>query len=211
MKNNTIYIISKGRPQCKTAQTFTKLKYPGEWFIVCGSNDESLVEYKRLWGDKVLVFDYDEQIKQTDTLDNFGFESKASGACPVRNAVRSISKSRSETRHWQFDDDYNSFHLFDKKKRTNRIIRDGAVLYKVICDLSDFAEKANLCNLGFSLTGPDSMPDSISHVAMRVFNAHNQSNNDFVEWKGRLNDDLIHSFFVLKERPQMAVRFLQLK
>lgn len=84
---NTIYIISKGRPQCKTAETLTRLKFPGKWFIVCGNNDETLEEYKRRWGDKVIVFDWFDEVKKTDFLDNFGYEKMASGACPVRNAV----------------------------------------------------------------------------------------------------------------------------
>ena len=45
-KLNTIYIISKGRPQCHTARTLTEMNYPGPWFIVCGNNDETLEEYK---------------------------------------------------------------------------------------------------------------------------------------------------------------------
>lgn len=84
---NTIYIISKGRPQCKTAETLTRLNYPGQWFIVCGTNDETLPEYQKRWGeDRVLVFDWKDETTRTDTLDNFGFEVMPSGAVPVRNA-----------------------------------------------------------------------------------------------------------------------------
>lgn len=39
---STIYIISKGRPQCHTAKTLQRIDCPGEWFIVCGNNDETL-------------------------------------------------------------------------------------------------------------------------------------------------------------------------
>ena len=45
-KLNTVYIISKGRPQCRTACTLEKMGYPGQWFIVCGNNDETLPEYR---------------------------------------------------------------------------------------------------------------------------------------------------------------------
>ena len=54
---NTIYIISKGRPNCTTARTLEGLDYPGDWFIVCGTNDETLPDYKRRWGERVLVFE----------------------------------------------------------------------------------------------------------------------------------------------------------
>ena len=96
---DTIYIISKGRPKCTTAKTLEKIGYPGEWFIVCGNNDETLQEYRDMWGERVIVFDWYEEIKRTDTLDNFGFESMASGAVPVRNATCDIARSRGERRH----------------------------------------------------------------------------------------------------------------
>lgn len=35
---NTIYIMSKGRPECVTAQMLSRIHYPGSWFIVCGDN-----------------------------------------------------------------------------------------------------------------------------------------------------------------------------
>ena len=56
-KVNKIYIISKGRPNCTTALTLIKMKYKGEWFIVCGNNDDSILDYKKNFGDKrIIVF-----------------------------------------------------------------------------------------------------------------------------------------------------------
>ena len=86
---STVYIISKGRPQCHTARTLERIDYPGEWFIVCGNNDETLEQYLANWGEEhVKVFDWYDEVKRTDTMDNFGFGSMPSGACPVRETPR---------------------------------------------------------------------------------------------------------------------------
>ena len=192
-KLNTIYIISKGRPNCTTAQTLTKMNYPGDWFIVCGNNDETLPEYQRKWGEKVLIFDWYEQIKETDTLDNFGFENMPSGAAPVRNATRRISEERGEIRHWQFDDDYNSFYI--KNPKTGRNIRlNGDLFYKYLNKIAEFANNAKLNNVGFALP-LESLPSTMLKFGQRVFNAHNLPNDEelFTKWRGRLNDDLINA------------------
>ena len=56
---NTIYIFSKGRPECITANTLNRIDYTGEWFICCQEDDETLNEYIENWGkEKVLTYDY---------------------------------------------------------------------------------------------------------------------------------------------------------
>ena len=208
-KLNTIYIISKGRPWCRTAKLLESLGYP-EWFIVCGTNDETLPEYKKRWGNKVLVFDWKKETETTDTLDNFGFESMPSGATPVRNATIRISQQRGEKRHWQFDDDYRAFYLYNKQKNKFERIRDGKTLYNEMNVISSFADKANLPNAGFCLTNA-SFPDSACTVEPRVFNMHNlPSDPEKAQfWRGRMNDDLINAIEVLqKGGREFAFKFL---
>lgn len=193
-KLNHIYIISKGRPQCKTAATLQKMDYPGEWHIVCGTNDDTLPEYMNNWGGHVLVFDYEEEIKNTDTLDNFGFESKASGACPVRNATMKISRDREELRHWQFDDDYLDFRRINEDKTKMRKYDNGEEFEDWLFNLAKFGYKANLRNVGFP-PGSETYIDNAFTFAARVFNAHNLPSTDdlFIPWVGRMNDDTINA------------------
>ena len=191
---NTVYIISKGRPWCKTAQTLTNMEYPGDWFIVCGNNDETIDEYRENWGDHVLEFDWYDEITRTDTLDNFGFENMPSGAVPVRNATCDIARSRGELRHWQLDDDYNAFYRIIpgtfKKKRMN-----GQELYEVLTEISEFAHKCGLQNAGIALGTIESHPRKKKTFSRRVFNAHNLPTDPklFTRWRGRMNDDLINA------------------
>ena len=208
---NTVYIISKGRPRCTTARTLTRIGYPGEWFIVCGNNDETLDEYKANWGDRVIVFDWYEEIKHTDTLDNFGFEIKASGACPVRNVVARISRERGEERHWQFDDDYNKFAAIKNingRLRNRRLL--GKELERWLLCIAKFGDKAKLPNVGFGPALIESAPENWRKMKQRIFNAHNMINDENIrtEWVSRLNDDLINAINTWKSgKPEFSSHF----
>ena len=211
---NTVYIISKGRPQCKTAHTLKRIKFPGDWFIVCGTNDETLGEYIARWGvERVKVFDFDEQLETTDTMDNFGFEAKASGACPVRNAVREISWARGELRHWQFDDDYTVFSRFDPETHRNRDVRDGEELYGLMAAVSAFGHRAGLRNVGFPPSTMEVRPARVGGWSSRVFNAHNMPSDPglFTPWVGRMNDDLINAINTWRRGGiEMTVKFMSM-
>ena len=207
----TLYIISKGRPHCTTAQTLVKMNYPGEWFIVCGNNDETLPQYIERWGEaKVLVFDWFEQVKHTDVLDNFGFEKMASGAAPVRNAVFDFSRARGEKRHWQMDDDFTHFRLADMEKNRN-IKMTGELFYKWLVRLAQYADDAHLANIGFSLS-EECFPVTAKKIKQRVYAAHNMSNDPAItpEWRSRFNDDTIHAIDVhrLGQRKEIQVCFM---
>lgn len=211
-KLNTVYIISKGRPGCKTAETLTKLGYPGQWFIVCGTNDDALDEYRENWGEHVLVFDWRDEITRTDTLDNFGFETMPSGAVPVRNATRAISEARGELRHWQLDDDYDSFWRVNAECTKNERIKDGAVLEAEMLKIAEFGYKAGLQNAGFQLSS-EAYPDKAKCFGSRVFNAHNLPSTPdlFTVWRGRMNDDLINAIETYRRGGyEMSLKFLSL-
>lgn len=193
-KLNTIYIISKGRPQCLTAQALVKMGYTGEWFIVCGNNDETIPQYQKNWGeDRILIFDWYEQVKDSDLLDNFGVEKKGSGAVPVRNATRKIAEDRGEVRHWQFDDDYIHFyHVNNSITKWYRMT--GPEFEAELLKLAEYADKAKLCNIGFALAS-DTRIDKVKGLGHRVFNAHNMPTDEalFTKWRSRMNDDLINA------------------
>lgn len=208
---STIYIISKGRPQCKTAETLQNINYEGDWFIVCGNNDETLPEYIKKWGeDKVLVFDWYEEIKKTDVMDNFGFEKMPSGAAPVRNAVFDFSRARGERRHWQMDDDFFNFSLVNVEMTNNKRI-DGHLLHKWLKRIAQYAENAKLSNIGIALR-EEVYPSDAKTFTQRVYGTHNMSNDPEItpRWKGRFNDDTIHGITVhrLGKGKEMNLKFI---
>lgn len=199
-KLNTIYIISKGRPQCLTARTLTQINYPGQWFIVCGNNDETILQYQSNWGkDRVLIFDWYEEVKYTDFMDNLGIKKYSSGAAPVRNATMKISHKRGEIRHWQLDDDYPGFIKFNKIDRKNHRILDGKDLQFEMAKIALFGYEADLANVGYQPTS-NTFPEQAFLYSKRVFNAHNLPSNPdkFIKWRARMNDDTVNAIDVLK-------------
>jgi len=212
-KLNTIYIISKGRPQCKTANILKKINYPGQWFIVCGNNDKTIFKYQKKWGkNKVLIFDWYKEVKECDLLDNFGVKKMPSGAVPARNATKKISQKRGELRHWQFDDDYFGFYRFNYKFKKNFLITDGKELEKNLFQIALFGYKCNLNNVGFSIAH-ETLPQVIFDISKRVFNAHNLPSDDklFIKWRGRMNDDLINALDVWQKGGiEFSFKFLSL-
>lgn len=200
-KINTIYIISKGRPQCATARCLTRMDYPGDWFIVCGNNDKTIPQYIERWGkEKVLIFDWFEEVKTTDFRDNLGVEKYSSGASPVRNATMRISRDKGELRHWQFEDDYPGFVRFNNKTKSNLRIASGDILEKELYKIASYGYSASLGNVGFQ-PASTAFPEQSFLYSKRVFNAHNLPSTDdlFVRWCGRMNDDTINAIDVIKK------------
>lgn len=207
---NSIYIISKGRPQCHTAQTLEKMGYKDDWFIVCGNNDETLPEYQERWGDKVLIFDWHEEIKHTDTMDNFGFEKMASGACPARNATARISQERGERRHWQLDDDYTGFYGYDPFTKKNERLHENEFRHKLAL-VSSWADECGFGNVGFPPSTIEVAPIWAYTFAKRVFNAHNLPSGGelFEPWRGRMNDDLVNAINTWRHgKIELTIKFL---
>lgn len=209
---NSIYILSKGRPECLTARILTDIKYTGRWHIVCGNDDITLEQYKKNWRDRVIVFDIDEQLSKCDFIDNFGIDFKFYGGVPVRNAIIKISRQNGEKRHWQFDDDYNSFYIIDKNfKKWHKL--NGKELEFELNKLAMFAYTGNLSNIGFALSS-ETMPQVVKSKSSRVFNTHNISNDLElnVTWRSRMNGDVINAIDTFRSgRYEMCVKYLKLQ
>jgi len=209
---NTIYIISKGRPDCLTAATFEKMGYTGEWFILCGNNDETIPQYIERWGkDRVIIFDWYETVKECDFLDNFGTENYGSGCVPVRTANHQIATEQGKTRYWQFDDDYNGFYyLMPQKKKWHRLT--GEEFEEEIFKLAKYAHTSKLSNIGFAVAS-DTRPEKYKDVGHRVFNAHNlpTDNNLFTKWRSRMNEDLINAIETYRQpKYELFVKYMNI-
>ena len=187
--------MSKGRPNCLTAQMLTKISYPGEWFIVCGDNDTTIDEYRKNWGkDRILVFNWKEWVKKTDLMDPFGVVGKPSGAAPARNAIHDISQKRGEKRHWQLDDDIPIFYDVDDATAKKIRIENGDVLYRRMKLIAEYGDKAGLLDVG--IDGATLFVTAISKrkIARQVFCCHNlRSDDKFLPWRGRIADDIVQA------------------
>jgi len=103
-----IFILTYGRPNnVKTLKSLKKCGYTGDYKLLCSDDDKSVNEYKKKYGDKVIVFSKEEVAKTTDLADNFDDWGVIFFA---RNVCFKIAKELGYKYFIQFDDDYTSFN-----------------------------------------------------------------------------------------------------
>ena len=101
------FILTHGRPdKVHTFRTLRSHGYTGKVFIVIDDEDEDGEEYKRIYGDDVLVFSKDEVGQYTDQFDNFSDRRTILWA---RNACWDLAKQVGYQYFIQLDDDYYEF------------------------------------------------------------------------------------------------------
>lgn len=108
MNNNfVVFIVTHGRPdRVITINTLRKQGYTGEIYLIVDDEDDSIPEYKKIYGDKVLIFSKQKYINLTDDGDNFD-EKRA--VVYARNACFEIAESIGVKLFIVLDDDYTEF------------------------------------------------------------------------------------------------------
>ena len=101
------FILTHGRPdKVHTLRTLRSHGYTGKVFIVIDDEDQTGEEYKRIYGDDVLVFSKDEVGQYTDQFDNF-FDRRT--ILWARNACWDLAKQMGYRYFIQLDDDYTAW------------------------------------------------------------------------------------------------------
>ena len=114
MKNKkfAVFILSHGRADnVKTLKTLNKGNYTGKIYIICDDEDDQIEKYRKL-GPEVIVFNKTEEMKRTDTEDNFQDHRLVVYA---RNKCHDIAKELGLTHFLVLDDDYTDFCFRYKK------------------------------------------------------------------------------------------------
>ena len=98
------FILTHGRPdKVITLRSLRSHGYTGKVFIVIDDEDQTGDEYRRIFGDDVLVFSKDEVGRYTDQFDNFSDRRTILWA---RNACWDLAKQMGYRYFIQLDDDY---------------------------------------------------------------------------------------------------------
>ena len=101
--NFAVFIITHGRPHNqKTLQLLVEMNYTGKVYLVVDDQDNTVDEYKALYGDKVVVFSKDTYVAYTDTGLHTPFKKFAVFA---RNAVEDLAVLLGLDYFMVFDDD----------------------------------------------------------------------------------------------------------
>jgi len=128
--NCCVFILSHGRSdRVYTWDTLRRQGYTGPIYVVVDDEDKQLDEYKRRFGDHVLVFNKAEVAKTFDEGDNFQDRRTAIYA---RNVCHDLARSLEYRYFWEFDDDYKRFEF--------RYEQDGFLRGHLIEDLDHLFE-----------------------------------------------------------------------
>lgn len=148
-KNFAVFILSHGRANnVKTLKTLDDEGYTGETIIICDNEDDQIEDYKKL-GKRVIVFDKVEEMKYTDTEDNFKDHRLVVYA---RNVCHKIAKENGIDYFLVLDDDYTeiAFKYVDGKKLRSKKVND---LDKLFDATIDFLEVSGALTVTFAQGG----------------------------------------------------------
>jgi hypothetical protein len=102
-----VFILTHGRPnKVITYDTLRRRGYTGPIYIIIDNEDKTADTYRRIYGDKVIVFDKAAIAKTFDEGDNFGDRRAVIYA---RNVSFQIARDLGLRYFLQLDDDYNGF------------------------------------------------------------------------------------------------------
>ena len=137
-KDFAVFILSHGRANnVKTLKALKDSNYTGKTYIICDNEDEQIEDYKKL-GKEVIVFDKCEEMKHTDTEDNFHDHRLVVYA---RNKCHDIAKQLNLKYFLVLDDDYSEicFRYKDGNHLKAKKIYNADKLFDAMCKFLDIS------------------------------------------------------------------------
>ena len=189
--NFAVFILSHGRADnVISVKTLLKHGYTGKYYIVVDNEDNQIDEYKKIYGDKVLVFDKLKKSKEFDTMDNFNDRRTVVYA---RNASLDFAKQLGLEYYLEFDDDYTQIALkyVEDKKLKSQLVKNADRLFDMILDFLDVskAKTVAMAQGGDFIGGADNgnLEKGLGRKAMNSFFCRTDEELEFI---GRVNEDV---------------------
>lgn len=109
MNDFAVFILSHNRAgNVSTVKTLKKANYTGKYFIVIDDEDEMEEEYRRIYGDRVVVFCKEKWKQKTDCITN---HKECSSPVFARNFISYHARSLGYEFFLMLDDDIKSFNI----------------------------------------------------------------------------------------------------
>ena len=175
-----VFILSHGRAEnVITVQTLRNCGYTGDIYIIIDDEDKQGDLYKKIYGDKVIVFSKKEMDGTFDIGDNFNDRRVVVYA---RNKCHDIAKSLGLDYFLELDDDYNSFcYRYEENDMLRKI--EIKNLDKLFEKCVNFLEVSNAHAIAFAQGG-----DYIGGVGSTA-------------WQQKLLRKVMNTFFCKTDRP----------
>lgn len=194
------FILTHGRPDnVVTYKTLQRCGYTGDVYIVIDNEDKTEDEYRRIFGDKVVVFDKLKKSKEFDTAD---LSEERRAIVYARNACFDIAEDLGLDYFLELDDDYTSFmyRWIEKGKFCSKEIKD---LDSIIDGFIEFMENTPTKSIAFAqggdfIGGADNgrFKEGLLRKCMNSFFCSTKRKFDFL---GRVNED-VNTYTCLGQR-----------
>jgi len=182
-KDFAVFIMVHGRPEKNwTYELLRKCGYSGEIYLIADDLDSSLDEYKRKYGDKLLIFNKQEAASKYDSGDNSG---DLRSTMYASNTIFELAKEKSIRYFCLMCDDYYCLsYRFPTgakiiKKRLDNVF--DAIIY--------FYKSTNIKSIAFS-QGGDHIGGFHQILKRKSMNSFFLSIDRPFEFVGRLNEDV---------------------
>lgn len=193
MKRFAIYILTNGRPNHQYTLDFLRKSFKGDVFLCCDNEDKTLEEYRKNYGEQVVVFNKNEWVSKSDPMDNFRSKNSVLYA---RNAVFQLAKDMGYEYFVMVDDDVTglSFRYEKNGKLVGKPVKDFNKVSSVILEAMDntgtdfFSFGLDKIYIG-GLANGQYQKKIIDKVYCFVFCSTEQQHF----YKGIMNEDEIHN------------------
>lgn len=192
-----VVIPTYGRPdRVYTHNTLRKNGYTGDIYLLCDDSDKTLDQYKKTYGDKVLVFSKDDMVGKFDRMDNF---NRRNVVVYARNAIYDKAKEAGLKYIAVLDDDYMSFRFRVDKDYQYCSAGKMKNIDKVFACFLDFLVTTNVSTICFAQGGDFIGGATNQRLAIKKTPLRKMMNLFFfdvdrpVEFMGTINEDLTAS------------------
>ncbi len=193
MRKYAVFILSHGRPdRVFTLKLLKRGGYRGEWYVICDDEDETLAEYEKRYGDRVIVFSKADAAPLFDMMDNLPERNVVVFA---RNYAFRIAKDLGLTHFIVLDDDYVGLHynLLAGEKGEGRLYKPVKEVNKLFDITLDMLDDTGALTVAYAQGGDfmgginDFMRQGFKRKAMNTFFFRTDRPMEFM---GRLNEDV---------------------
>ena len=198
MKHNfAVFILTHGRANnVITYSTLRKQGYTGKIYLMVDDEDDQIDEYKKNYGNQVIVFNKQQAIDFTDSGDNF---KKRNSVVYARNWNFVIAKEIGIDYFLQLDDDYGSFfntidnngNYITSHRKLNKL--DDVCLYMTDFLIDSGADAVCMSQGGDFIGGPGSKVAKLAKqgkFSRKAMNAFFMNTSKPFKFMGRINEDV---------------------
>jgi hypothetical protein len=198
MRNFAAFILSHGRAdRVLTYSALRKHGYTGKIYIIVDNEDKQLDQYKKIYGEEVIVFNKTKFAKQVDACDNY---DRRNSVVYARNYNFIAAREKGLTHFIQLDDDYTRFSwsLNEKGRYTTKGNNIKNLDY-VIDACLDFIDNTPFTSIAFSQDGDFIGGEKGAHILQiekkkkiyrKAMNSFIMKTNSDLVFRGRVNDDV---------------------